>query len=261
MFDEVALLGIADACLIVATFTYGAYVVYGRKDMARVAAVTVLAAAALLLAGLLWRGVREGRLPFTGPYDLYIALAFATVASYLLVQWLTGEVGSCGGAGTGLIASLLTSFALLAVPPSARQPTTLSPVFASPWLTVHLITLMCAYGLLSTGAGYGLMALWPEKLTSLAMPRSVREGQRLALALGLVILSASLCAGGAWAWNTWGRYQAPFAASSWNLIVWLIYAALQIRMSVLTRITRASIFLPTLGYSSVVIAMWTLALM
>jgi hypothetical protein len=265
ILDEMALFGLSYAALLIATLAYGIYALWpvpggdegsaderGHDLWGQVGTAASVAAAITLLAGLTWRAVQDVEFSLTGADLLCLVLAFATIVNHLIIEWFTGE--RKGSSGPGLIALLLETLALFVIPAAGSQTIPISAPLGEPWFTLHAVITLWAYGLLAVAAGYGLAALWP------ATPQELHEGQSLSMALGVVVLSLGLIVGGWWSWSTSGFYIPASTGIAWGLIVWLIYAAILGRNSSLTAISRKAIFPAALGFVSVAVALWAMAM-
>jgi cytochrome c-type biogenesis protein CcsB len=160
----------------------------------------------LFAAGLVQRALAAGHWPLTNRYEFALCLIWAIIGIYLLleVSWRERRAGI----------------------------TPLLPALRSPWLQVHVLTTLVAYGAFGVAAGLGLMRLVPTSPDEgepggsgdrpLSDERTERATER-AVALGFPWLTLGVLTGAIWAQNAWGRYWDWDPKETWALITWLWY--------------------------------------
>ena len=117
---------------------------------------------------------------------------------------------------------LISSFCLLVamLGGSSSQLTPLMPVLQSPLLSIHVMTVMCAYALFALQMIIGIYSLFTihyslEKLTALS---------QLLLYPAVFLLTIGIFLGAVWANVSWGNYWSWDPKESWALITMMIYA-------------------------------------
>ncbi len=179
----------------------------------RLAAVAVLATFGILqLANLIARGLIAMQLPLATGYETMLVLALGiTVVAFAARRVAFAIVPT---------SLLLTGFALLVADLGLNNPsiTPLMPVLHSPWLSIHVATVMMSYSLLT------LTAL--NSLAALAMRRNTQRSVDLGLALlypAVALLSVGIFVGAVWANESWGNYWSWDPKEVWALITLLVY--------------------------------------
>ncbi len=191
----------------------------------------VLAVGFVLQTGFLYeRGRALGRCPLTNLFEVIIFLSWATVLFYLLV----GNVYRLSPLGvfTAPLVCVLQSVALLAPidRPPGMVPAGLPHAAVDPWLEFHAAFSVLSFGAFALAGLAGGMYLFQERqlkshrlnASFFTMPPIGDLGRLNArlLVLGLVLLSAGLCAGlGMGVPSTWPHWV-------WALATWLLYAFL-----------------------------------
>ena len=101
---------------------------------------------------------------------------------------------------------------------SGSQITPLMPVLQSPLLSLHVMTVMCAYALFALQMLIGIYAFWTsnlERITALS---------QLLLYPAVFLLTIGIFLGAVWANVSWGNYWSWDPKESWALITFMIYA-------------------------------------
>ncbi len=109
--------------------------------------------------------------------------------------------------------------------------TPLVPVLQSPWLMIHVATVVGSYSFFGVGFLLGFIALL---VTALKRPANAArlDGQiaemtainEMALTVGLVLMTAGTFLGAVWANESWGRYWGWDPKETWALITVIVYA-------------------------------------
>ena len=117
---------------------------------------------------------------------------------------------------------LISSFCLLVamLGGSSSQLTPLMPVLQSPLLSIHVMTVMCAYALFALQMLLGIYAFWApnsnlERITALS---------QLLLYPAVFLLTIGIFLGAVWANVSWGNYWSWDPKESWALITLMVYA-------------------------------------
>lgn len=178
--------------------------------------VTLLTAYLTTLLALRW--MVSGHVPVSNGYETMQFMAWAllvmTLAMYRKFPIMIG------------FGTLITSFCLLVSMLAGGSPqiTPLMPVLQSPLLSVHVMTVMCAYALFALQVLLGVQALWllhrnerheVEKTTALS---------QLLLYPAVFLLTIGIFLGAVWANVSWGTYWSWDPKETWALITFMIYA-------------------------------------
>ena len=140
---------------------------------------------------------------------LFLALSLSIVALFLRRrQFLLSA--SC---------LLMSGFALLVAHIAISNPhiTPLMPVLHSPWLSLHVASVMIAYSLFTIIMLNGVIAL---------ATRRAEQSLRVSLLLLYVavsLLSLGIFVGAVWAGESWGRYWGWDPKEVWALITLFVY--------------------------------------
>ena len=143
---------------------------------------------------------------------------------YETMQWMAlaatlGGIWSRGrGNGTAAICCMAAGLALMVAFMSRHTPqvTTLMPVLRSPLLSLHVLTVMCAYAALAVMALCGVAALAGRS-------KLIVTARRL-LMPAVFLLTAGIFIGAVWANNSWGRYWGWDPKEVWALITMIVYS-------------------------------------
>ena len=188
----------------------------------------------LCVAMLFWRKpmIRSSLFTFTFLLFAYITLQLA------LRWWLSGHIPVSNGPETMLFMAwavllltiaggevilgfgpLIASFCLLvAMLGGSSEITPLMPVLQSPLLSIHVMTVMCAYALFALLMLIGIYAFWApdmERITALS---------QLLLYPAVFLLTVGIFLGAVWANVSWGCYWSWDPKESWALITLMVYA-------------------------------------
>ena len=188
----------------------------------------------LCVAMLFWRKpmIRSSLFTFTFLLFAYITLQLA------LRWWLSGHIPVSNGPETMLFMAwavllltiaggevilgfgpLIASFCLLvAMLGGSSEITPLMPVLQSPLLSIHVMTVMCAYALFALLMLIGIYAFWApdmERITALS---------QLLLYPAVFLLAVGIFLGAVWANVSWGCYWSWDPKESWALITLMVYA-------------------------------------
>lgn len=222
-------ISLAYALLWVATLVYVAYARTGERLVGRLATGITVVSWILFAAGLVQRALAAGHWPLTNRYEFALCLIWAIIGIYLLleVSWRERRAGAYV-----LAVALLVGTYAVTRPLDARAITPLLPALRSPWLQVHVLTTLVAYGAFGVAAGLGLMRLVPaspdeselggSRERPLSDQRTERATERT-VALGFPWLTLGILTGAIWAQNAWGRYWGWDPKETWALITWLWY--------------------------------------
>ena len=135
---------------------------------------------------------------------------------------------------------LMSSFCLLVamLGGSSSPISPLTPVLQSPLLSVHVMTVMCAYALFALQMLLGIRALFLIKKKKGNNQRSDTEVERttalsqLLLYPAVFLLAIGIFLGAVWANVSWGNYWSWDPKETWALITLMVYAVPFHRVSI-----------------------------
>lgn len=118
---------------------------------------------------------------------------------------------------------LISSFCLLVamLGGSNSQITPLMPVLQSPLLSVHVMTVMCAYALFALQLLLGIQALFIRKSPQLEKTTALSQ---FLLYPAVFLLVIGIFLGAVWANVSWGNYWSWDPKETWALITLMVYA-------------------------------------
>ena len=96
--------------------------------------------------------------------------------------------------------------------------TPLMPVLQSPLLSIHVMTVMCAYAIFALQMLLGVYAFWTSHL------ERITAFSQLLLYPAVFLLAAGIFLGAVWANVSWGNYWSWDPKESWALITLMVYA-------------------------------------
>ncbi len=173
---------------------------------------------ALQAIALIVRGLISGTVPISNGYETMLFLALSIAVVGIFVRNLQEILGA--------LCVLLSGFALLVANIGMSNPhiTPLMPVLHSPWLSVHVMSVMIAYSLLSVTMVNAVIALVISKIKNDA--DTDLRFQKISLVLlypAIVLLGIGIFVGAIWANESWGTYWSWDPKEVWALITMLIY--------------------------------------
>lgn len=185
----------------------------GRRSKSLVRAFAALCLS-LQAAALAARGIIAGSWPLGNGHETMLCLALALALGSLRL--------SASQRLLSAVSLLLSGFALLVAHLGMGNPriTPLMPVLHSPWLSIHVASIMGAYALLAIIAANSLMALCSN---AVRQSSALRVSHAL-LYPALFLLSAGIFVGAVWAGESWGRYWGWDPKEVWALVTLLVYA-------------------------------------
>ena len=155
-----------------------------------------------------WLG---GHIPVSNGPETMLFMAWVMLLLTILIQKKFPIILAFG--------PLISSFCLLVamLGGSSSQLTPLMPVLQSPLLSIHVMTVMCAYALFALQMLMGIYALFVrnERLTALS---------QLLLYPAVFLLTIGIFLGAVWANVSWGNYWSWDPKESWALITLMVYA-------------------------------------
>jgi cytochrome c-type biogenesis protein CcsB len=220
---------------------------YKRTERAARLATTFMAlGTALLLAGIISRGISAGHAPWGNMYEFSITGAFAFSLAYLValrkydLRWLGLFISF------SVLLTLGTAITLL-----YRNSAPLVPALKSTWLIIHVSTaIICggifllanviagAYLFLERYEESGARPVWALRIPSL---ETLDQLSYRLVAFVFPLWTFSVIAGAIWAESAWGRYWGWDPKETWAFITWVAYAVyLHARVTVGWRGRRAA---------------------
>jgi len=192
-----------------------------NKIMPRVIWIVFLAGFALHTAYLVQRGNIAGRLPMSNQFEFAMSFAWGVSLLYVVLRarfsahWITTIALSS--------VFLLVLYATFL----PREIKDLMPALRSPWFGVHIGTAAISYAAFVLAGGAGVKYLVDMKKESPENEAHLRQidffSYRL-VALGMLMLSATILTGSVWAEEAWSRFWAWDPKELWALITWIVYA-------------------------------------
>jgi cytochrome c-type biogenesis protein CcsB len=220
---------------------------YKRTERAaRLATTFMVLGTALLLAGIISRGISAGHAPWGNMYEFSITGAFAFSLAYLAalrkydLRWLGLFISF------SVLLTLGTAITLL-----YRNSAPLVPALKSTWLIIHVSTaIICggifllanviaaAYLYLERYEEAGARPEWALRIPSL---ETLDQLSYRLVAFVFPLWTFSVIAGAIWAESAWGRYWGWDPKETWAFITWVAYAVyLHARVTVGWRGRRAA---------------------
>ena len=170
-----------------------------------------------LQLGLRWW--LSGHIPLSNGYETMLFIAWVLLVLTIVLFRRLRIIIAIGplAAFCCLMVAMMTG--------SGSELTPLMPVLQSPLLSVHVMTVMCAYALFALQILLGIHAL-------ILICRSHHEAQleratalsRLLLYPSVFLLTIGIFLGAVWANVSWGSYWSWDPKESWALITLMVYA-------------------------------------
>lgn len=184
---------------------------------------------ALLLVGVVLRGVWAHRVPWGNMYEFSITSALGILGVFLVMslrrdlRWL------------GLFVTIPALLTLgLAVTVLYTEAAQLVPALKSYWLIIHVsAAIICAgaFTLAAATAGLALIRRRAERGEVQGFAARLPDALRLEtmtyriVAFSFPLWTFAVVAGAIWAENAWGRYWGWDPKETWAFITWVVYAA------------------------------------
>ena len=169
-----------------------------------------------LLLGLRWW--LSGHIPVSNGHETMLFMAWVMLLLTFLLQRKFPIIMAFGP----LTASFCLLVAMLAG--SNSQLTPLMPVLQSPLLSIHVMTVMCAYALFALQVLLGVQAfvlMRRNKQSELARTTALSQ---LLLYPAVFLLAVGIFLGAIWANVSWGNYWSWDPKEAWALITLMVYA-------------------------------------
>ena len=172
----------------------------------------------LITAQLGLRWWLSGHIPLSNGYETMLFMAWVLLVLTIVLfrkfrffLWI-GPLAAC----CCLLVAMMTG--------SGSQITPLMPVLQSPLLSVHVMTVMCAYALFALQMMLGIYALYCSLFTIHYSLERVTALSQLLLYPAIFLLTIGIFLGAVWANVSWGNYWSWDPKESWALITLMIYA-------------------------------------
>ena len=166
----------------------------------------------LITAQLGLRWWLSGHIPLSNGYETMLFMAWVLLVLTIVLfrkfrffLWI-GPLAAC----CCLLVAMMTG--------SGSQITPLIPVLQSPLLSVHVMTVMCAYALFALQMMLGIYSFWTSKL------ERITALSQLLLYPAIFLLTIGIFLGAVWANVSWGNYWSWDPKESWALITLMVYA-------------------------------------
>ena len=165
----------------------------------------------LITAQLGLRWWLSGHIPLSNGYETMLFMAWVLLVltivlfrKFRFILWIGPLAALCC-----LLVAMMTG--------SGSEITPLMPVLQSPLLSIHVMTVMCAYALFALQMLLGVYAIFVlnERVTALS---------QLLLYPAVFLLTIGIFLGAVWANVSWGNYWSWDPKESWALITMMIYA-------------------------------------
>ena len=170
-----------------------------------------------LLLGLRWW--LSGHIPVSNGHETMLFMAWGLLMITILLRQKFPMILGFGP----LISSFCLLVAILAG--SDSQITPLMPVLQSPLLSIHVMTVMCAYALFALQMLLGVQAFLLIKKKRNEDLERVTALSQLLLYPAVFLLAIGIFLGAVWANVSWGNYWTWDPKESWALITLMVYAA------------------------------------
>ena len=161
----------------------------------------------------------SGHIPVTNGHETMLFMAWVLILLTFLLYRKFPIMMSFGP----LIASFCLLVSMLAG--SNSQLTPLMPVLQSPLLSVHVMTVMCAYAIFALQVLLGIQALLlMKKHQHTTQLDKITALSQLMLYPAVFLLTIGIFLGAVWANVSWGNYWSWDPKESWALITLMVYA-------------------------------------
>ena len=236
MIRSSLLLAITTFAYLLCALLYLSGVIFRRRTIMLWGSVTVAAALAIQMAGILlrWREsyqIGYGHAPLSNLYESLVFAAWAIMLIYLVMEYRTKQRAL--GVFPALFAFLAMAYASFSTGVSSKiHP--LLPALKSNWLIAHVVTCFLGYAAFAVSCGISILYIARNSKqettggASSLLPdlRQLDELNYQMVLFGFLWLSLGIITGSVWADLAWGTYWSWDPKETWSLITWLIYAAL-----------------------------------
>ena len=172
----------------------------------------------LITAQLGLRWWLSGHIPLSNGYETMLFMAWVLLVltvvlfrKFRIILWIGPLAALCC-----LLVAMMTG--------SGSEITPLMPVLQSPLLSMHVMTVMCAYALFALQMLIGIYALYCSLFTIHYSLERVTALSQLLLYPAVFLLTIGIFLGAVWANVSWGNYWSWDPKESWALITLMVYA-------------------------------------
>ncbi|MBL8747084.1 MAG: cytochrome c biogenesis protein CcsA [Phycisphaerae bacterium] len=164
------------------------------------------------------------RAPVSNTFEALLWMGLVAIALGLVAQLLNRRKGWYAFAG---VCAAFVSVLFAGLVPLTDGTNSLPAVLRSNfWLTVHVLTIVASYGVLTVSAVLGHAYLIKNVLLRSRENHSALVVQTYrTIQVGLFLLTAGTILGGVWAAESWGRFWGWDPKETWALISILVYFA------------------------------------
>jgi ABC-type transport system involved in cytochrome c biogenesis permease subunit len=174
-----------------------------------------------VLLALHW--ISTGHPPVVDSYELQLSAAWSTVLLFLLFQ-KAGMVEQV----LALMIAPITFLLLGNAYASQAPPSPMGPLYATPWMFVHVTFAWIAFANYALAAAAGILLLFyasldrkfPNRLPSI---ENLDRSSYRFIVLGVVNQVIMLASGAIWAKRAWGEYWSWSPLEAWSLLSFLLY--------------------------------------
>lgn len=181
----------------------------------------------VFLAHTFFLGLRwyiSGHAPWSNGYETTLFIAWVTVfAGILFVR--RSEISLALTTVIGAVLLLISSLSFM-----DPEITNLAPVLRSYWLVIHVAVITSSYGFFGLSAIMGLtnlgLNIFKFKSNAHIIDNTTNELSniiRMAIIIGLYLLTIGTFLGAVWANESWGRYWGWDPKETWALVSILVY--------------------------------------
>lgn len=178
--------------------------------------VWVLAIGLTVLLALRW--LISGHVPVSNGFETMQFMAWTLLVLTIVLRRKFAVLMGFGP----LIAAFCLLVAMLAS--GSPQITPLMPVLASPLLSVHVMSVMCAYALFALQVLLGIQAMFLSHQGKRAELQRTTAFSQLLLYPAVFLLAIGIFLGAVWANVSWGTYWSWDPKEAWALITFMVYA-------------------------------------
>ena len=172
--------------------------------------------------GLVMRTCIGGRFPLSNTYETMLLLSWFSLLTGILMRRYSFLLV--------IFSFLLSGFTLLVAHIGSMNPqiTPLVPVLNSPWLSIHVLTIMTSYGLCGFMTFNSITAfiVWltgiKKKDNIAEYIKQLKETNELLMYPATFLMGAGIFIGAIWANVSWGRYWGWDPKEVWALITFML---------------------------------------
>lgn len=201
-----------------------------RRPLTILAVLAAGAGVAEHVLGLTLRVMILERPPVSNSYESLLWMGLVAIAIGAIAQLLNRKAWYLVAG----IAAALVSVLFAGLIPLQDRTNALPAILRSNfWLTIHVLTIVASYGVLTVAAVLGHVYLIKELLHSPTRPAQPTKLSAPLIAqtyrtiqVGLALLTIGTILGGVWASESWGRFWGWDPKETWALISILTYFAI-----------------------------------